>query len=403
MHDETLNLKAAGADPNGFDSLVTPVHRASTVVFATVEAYTRRREAIYDGFSYGLYGTPTSRALEKRIAVLEGAERSIVVPSGFAAIVLTTLASVANGQRVLFPDNAYDPVRPFATGFLARLGIRTTFYDPMVGADITGLLSDDVGLVWVESPGSVTMEVQDIPAIVEAAHSRGILVAADNTWATPLRFKPLARGVDFSVCAVSKHLSGHSDVVMGAVSVGDPALYRRLKDFSRFLGYGVSPDDCSLALRGLDTLPIRLNQGEASALKLAAWLQRQPMVCEVRHPALATNPGHEHWRRDFSGSTGVFSVLLEATARPRLTPAVEALELFAIGASWGGTHSLVAVFDRPPLRSATDLGHDGPMIRLSIGLEHVEDLRADLAQGFAILAGSRSEPSSGGLFATDQE
>lgn len=403
MHDETLNLKATGPDPAGFDSLVTPVHRASTVVFPTVDAYTRRREAIYDGFSYGLYGTPTSRALETRIAALEGAERSIVVPSGFAAIVLTTLASVANGQRVLFPDNAYDPVRPFATQFLARLGIRSTFYDPMAGEAIAALLSDDVGLVWVESPGSVTMEVQDIPAIVAAAQARAIPVAADNTWATPLRFKPLARGVDFSVCALSKHLSGHSDVVMGAVSVADQSLYRRLKDVSRFLGYGVSPDDCSLVLRGLDTLPIRLNQGETNALTLAVWLQGQPMVREVRHPALATNPGHEHWSRDFSGSTGVFTVLLEAAARPRLAQAVEALELFAIGASWGGTHSLVAVFDKPPLRSATELGHDGPMIRLSIGLEHVEDLRADLAQGLALLAGSQSETTSGGGRAAGQE
>lgn len=403
MHDETLNLKAAGADPTGFDSLVIPVHRASTVVFPTVAAYQRRREAIYDGFSYGLYGTPTSRALEIRVALLEGAERAIVVPSGFAAIVLTTLASVANGQRVLFPDNAYDPVRPFATQFLARLGIRSTFYDPLIGAGVAALLSDDVGLVWVESPGSVTMEVQDIPAIVEAAHAKGILVAADNTWATPLRFKPLARGVDFSVCALSKHLSGHSDVVMGAVSVGDQALYRRLKDFSRFLGYGVSPDDCSLVLRGLDTLPIRLNQGETNALTLAAWLQHQPYVREVRHPALASNPGHEHWRRDFSGSTGVFSVLLEDWTRTSLAEAVEALELFAIGASWGGTHSLVAIFDQPPLRSATELGHDGPMIRLSIGLEHVEDLQADLAQGFAVFEGSRPAHTSGAPRASGQE
>lgn len=403
MHDETLNLQATGADPSGFDSLVVPVHRASTVVFPTVAAYQRRREAIYDGFSYGLYGTPTSRALEIRIALLEGAERAIVVPSGFAAIVLTTLASVANGQRVLFPDNAYDPVRPFATQFLAKLGIRSTFYDPLIGAGVAALLSDDVGLVWVESPGSVTMEVQDVPAIVAAAHAKGILVAADNTWATPLRFKPLARGVDFSVCALSKHLSGHSDVVMGAVSVGDQTLYRRLKDFSRFLGYGVSPDDCSLVLRGLDTLPIRLNQGEANALTLAEWLQRQPYVREVRHPALDSNPGHEHWRRDFSGSTGVFSVLLEDWTRTRLAEAVEALELFAIGASWGGTHSLVAIFDSPPLRSATDLGHDGPMIRLSIGLEHVEDLQADLAQGFAVFGGSRPAPTSGAPRASGQE
>lgn len=395
MHDETLCLQPFEADDAGFDSLVTPIHRASTVVFPTVEAYKRRREAVYDGYSYGLYGTPTSRTLETRLAVLEGAARSIVVPSGFAAIVLTTLACVGAGQRVLFPDNAYDPVRPFASKFLAGLGIRSTFYDPQLGAAIAPLLSDDVALVWMESPGSVTLEVQDVPAIVAAAQARGVRTAADNTWATPLRFRPLAAGVDFSICAVSKHVSGHSDVVMGAVSVSDQALYRRLKDMARFLGYGVSPDDCSLVLRGLETLAVRLNHGEASALTLALWLAQQPYVREVRHPALETHPGHAFWRRDFSGSTGVFSVLLEPWTRPALDGAIEALALFAIGASWGGTHSLVAVFDDAPLRSATDLGHDGPLIRLSIGLEHVADLQADLTQGFAALAGLA--PARGGV------
>ncbi|MCI3132835.1 trans-sulfuration enzyme family protein [Phenylobacterium aquaticum] len=383
MRDETLCLKGADDENAEFDSLVVPVHRASTVVFRTVEAYQRRREAIYDGYSYGLYGTPTSRALERRIALIEDAAKTLVLPSGFAAIVATTLACAASGQCVLFPDNAYDTVRPFALNFLAGLGIRAVFYDPMLGAAVGDLMTDDVSLVWVESPGSVTMEVQDVPAIVAAVHRRGAKVAADNTWATPLRFKPLQHGVDFSVCAVSKYLGGHSDVVMGCVSVADEALYRRLKDFSRYMGYGVSPDDCSLVLRGMETLAVRLDRSEANALALAGWLSEQAFVREVRHPALAGNPGHAVWRRDFAGATGVFSVFLHPWTRNNLARGVEALQLFAIGASWGGTRSLLAVLDGGPTRSATPLGHDGPILRFSIGLEHLDDLRADLIQGLA--------------------
>lgn len=394
MRDETLCLQGQGDDDVAFDSLVVPVHRASTIVFPTVAAYQKRREAIYDGYSYGLYGTPTSRALEKRIAALEGAAKSLVTPSGFAAIVAVTLACASKGRRVLFPDNAYETVRPFATNFLDGLGIEAAFYDPMAGAGIDELLDGDVPLVWVESPGSVTMEVQDVGAIVEAAHRRGALVAADNTWATPLRFKPLQHGVDFSMSAVSKYLSGHSDVVMGSVSVRDEALYRRLKDYARFLGYGVSPDDCSLVLRGLETLAVRLDRGEAGALALARWFEAQPYVAEVRYPGLATNPGHALWQRDFAGGTGLFSVFLQDGTRPLLAGCVEALRLFAIGASWGGTHSVVAALDKAPPRTATTLGHTGPILRFSVGLEHLEDLQADLSQAFAPLAPGRNESAS---------
>ncbi len=385
MRDSTLCLNPLEDDGIGFASLTVPVHRASTIVFPTVEEYQKRRGAIYDGYSYGLYGTPTSRALEHRIALIEGAARTLVLPSGFAAITLITLACVQSGQRVLIPDSTYETVRPFAEHFLTGLGIRATYYDPMIGAGIAELLEDDVALVWVESPGSMTLEVQDVPAILEAARARGIKVAADNTWATPLRFKPLAHGVDFSVYAISKYLGGHSDVVMGSISMSDPALYRRLKDFSRYMGYGVSADESSLVLRGIETLAIRLDRCEQTALRLARWVVEQPGVVEVRYPALPTNPGHDIWKRDFTGGTGLFSIFLEPWTRPFLAEVVESLELFAIGASWGGTRSVVAVLDHAPLRTATTLGHDGPLVRLSIGIEDPEDLHADLAHAFALL------------------
>jgi len=391
MRDPTLCVTPGQGLAAAFESLAVPVHRASTVVFPTVAAYQGRRDEIYDGFSYGLYGTPTSRELETRLARLEGAQRTLALPSGFSAIAVTTLAAVSPGQEVLFPDTTYDTVRPFADRFLAGLGIRARYYDPMLGAGLADHLDDETALVWVESPGSITMEVQDVPAIAAAAHARGARVAADNTWATPLRFKPLAHGVDFSVCALSKYVAGHSDVMMGSVSVADVDLYRRLKDHSRFLGLGVSADESSLVLRGLETLAIRMDRAAASAERLAAWAAGQPGVAEVRFPALASNPGHAVFRRDFSGGAGLFSVFLEAWTRPVLAEAIEALQLFPIGASWGGTRSLVAVLDGPPTRTVAPLSHSGPVVRFSIGVEDPEDLQADMAAAFARLAAARPD------------
>jgi len=391
MRDPTLCVTPGQGLAAPFESLATPVHRASTVVFPTVAAYQGRRDEIYDGFSYGLYGTPTSRELETRLARLEGAQRTLALPSGFSAIALTTLAAVSPGQEVLFPDTTYDTVRPFADTFLAGLGIGSRYYDPMLGAHIADHLRDETALVWVESPGSMSMEVQDVPAIAAAAHARGAKVAADNTWATPLRFKALAHGVDFSVCALSKYVAGHSDVMMGSVSVADVALYRRLKDYSRFLGLGVSADESSLVLRGLETLAIRMDRAEQSAGRLAAWAATQPGVAEVRFPALPSSPGHAVFKRDFTGGAGLFSVFLEPWTRPVLAEAVESLKLFAIGASWGGTRSLVAVLDRPPLRTVAHLPHQGPVVRFSIGLEDADDLQADLATAFRRIAAARPD------------
>lgn len=385
MHDDTLCLPMGRATREGFDSLTEPVFRASTIVFPTVDAYQQRREQVYDGYSYGLYGTPTSRSLELRISELEHAERTLVLPSGFAGIAVVTLACAVSGQRVLFPDNCYDTVRPFAVQFLAGLGIESTFYDPAIGAGIDALIGDDVALVWVESPGSMTLEVQDVPAIAAAARARGVKVAADNAWATPLRFRPLEHGCDFSLYPLSKYLGGHSDIIMGSVAVKDVALYRRLKDFSRYLGMGVSADDSSLALRGIETLAVRLDRSEATGLELARAAGAHPSVVEVRHPALPTSPGHALWKRDFTGATGVFTLFLDPRVRPRLAAAIEDMRLFAIGASWGATRSIVAVLDTPPHRSVRPTPHDGPLIRLSVGLEHVDDLRADLDRALTML------------------
>lgn len=386
MHDETKCLKVPRAI-GAFNSLSVPVHRASTIVFESVEAYQNRRSAIYDGYSYGLYGTPTTRTLEHAIAALEGATRALMVPSGFAAIVLTTLAFCATGQRVFFPDNAYDTVRPFADRFLGRYGIVPVFYDPMIGGGISDLIDSSVQLVWVESPGSMTLEVQDVPAITAACRVKGILTAADNTYATPLRCKPLELGVDISICAASKYISGHSDVVMGSIATNNEDLFRQLKDHSRFLGQGVSADEASLVLRGMETMAVRLDRCEQSALHLLPMLDASNAIREVRHPALAGNPGHEFWKRDFTGSTGLITLFLEPWTQKLLPAAIEAMDQFAIGASWGGTKSVVAVLDSPPLRTATPAPHDGPVVRLSIGMEHPDDLTCSLEKCLTILTG----------------
>ncbi|WP_066112252.1 MULTISPECIES: trans-sulfuration enzyme family protein [Sphingomonadales] len=388
MNDETKCLKVTV--PEGkFASLSVPVHRASTIVFDSVAAYQARRSQMYDGYSYGLYGTPTSRTLEKAIANIEGADRAIVVSSGFAAITLVTLALSQAGKRVLFPDNVYDTVRPFADKLLSRYGVRPVYYDPLMGGRIAELLDADVSLVWLESPGSMTLEVQDMPAIAAACRARGIPTAADNTYATPLRCKPLDLGVDISVCAVSKYISGHSDLVMGSIALRDEARFRLLKDHARMLGQGVSADEASLALRGLETMAVRLERIERTTLSLLDFVISRPGVSEVRHPALSHNPGHAEWLRDFSGSTGLLTLFLEPWTRPVLAQAIEAMDQFAIGASWGGTKSVVAVLDALPLRTATNVSHDGPLVRFSIGLEHPDDLISSMNKGFDVLASAQ--------------
>src|SRR3546814_750606 len=317
MHDET-RLLHLDRDDEPFRALTTPVHRASTLIFPTVEDFLTRHRRFYDGYSYGLYGHPASRALARQIAALEEGKRTLIVPSGMAAISVVNLALLRPGDHVLLPDAVYAPARSAAEGFLSTLGVTSTFYDPLAGARISELFQPTTRLVWVESPASFTMEVQDLPAIARAAHDRGALVAADCTWASPLGFKALRHGADIAVQALSKHVGGHSDLILGSVAVDDEGLYRQIKDASRYLGLGVSPDDCFLAQRGLGTLATRLERQTASAMKIVEGLSTHPSIERVLFPPLPDDPGHALWRRDFTGASGVFSVVLEPNSAAAL-------------------------------------------------------------------------------------
>ncbi len=369
-----------------FRALVQPIERASTVVFDDLDSFEKRSEQLYDGFSYGLYGTPTSRALEEHVARLEGAARALVTPSGLAAIAIATLATARSGDQVLMPETLYGPGKEMAQRLLEPLGIEIVIYDPRIDAGIVQHLTGRTRLIWVESPGSATFEVQDVPAIARVAHERGILVAADNTWASHLFYRPLEHGADIAMQALSKHAGGHGDLLLGSLATSDENLFRRLKDTMRYLGYGVSPDDCALCERGLKTMPVRMRHSAASASRIIGWLKQQPHVREVLHPAEADHPGHAIWRRDFTGSAGVFGVILQPCSRSAQSGALAAMRHIQLGASWGGVHSLVAPSDPRKGRQFVGWLPDGPYWRLSVGLEDPDDLIADLAAAFEVLS-----------------
>lgn len=366
--------------PGGFASLVPPVHRASTVTFPDAAAFAGRGARLYDGYSYGLYGTPTTRGLEDHLALLEGGSRAILLPSGLAAIATASLALTAAGDRVLLPASFYGPGRAMAETLLSRFGVAVTAYDPKLDAGLAGLLDERTRLVWVESPGSATFEVQDVPLVARLAHARGALVAADNTWATPLGFRPLDHGVDVSMASLSKYAGGHSDLLMGSLAVRDEALFRRLKDTARMLGHGVSGEDCFLVSRGLATMPLRLARSAGSAATLMERLAGRPEVLRILHPSHPGHPGHAVWRRDFHGGAGLFGLVLRPDLAPAVPGALGALRLFRIGASWGGAHSLVAPSD--PRAGRDDLGWlpAGPYLRVAVGLEDPDDLLVDLGR-----------------------
>lgn len=360
----------------GFRSLATPVFRGSTVVFDRL-ADARDDWTAENGYSYGLYGTPTTRELAERIAELEGAHHTFVVPGGQAAIALILLAYCQAGSHVLVPDSAYRPAAQFASGLLAKLGVEVETYPALIGADIEALIRPDTALLWCESPGSITMEVQDVPALVAASHRHGVGVALDNTYAAGVLFNAFAHGVDVSMQALTKYVGGHSDLLLGTVSVRDEAHRRTIGETHRLLGLAVSPDDCSLALRGLQTLGLRLERLQRTALAVARWLAERPEVESLLHPALPGSPGHEIWRRDFDGSSSVFSIVLRADlGRDVVTRFVDGLRMFKIGFSWGGVTSLVMAYDSVP-RGGVDVGPR--LVRLNVGLEDADDLIADLA------------------------
>ena len=378
MHWRSKLIHPGAHAPADFRSLTTPTYRGSTVVFerqADVSDDWRQTE---NGYTYGLYGTPTVLELGARIAEIEGAHHSFVVPGGQAAISLIYLAYCKTGNHALVPITAYGPNRELAGGLLKRLGISVEAYDPLIGSGIANLIRDDTALIWTESPGSVTMEIQDVPAIVAAAHERGVPVALDNTYAAGVLFDAFAHGVDVSMQALTKYVGGHSDLLLGTVSVAGAAAYEAVGSVYKQLGMAVSPDDCSLAIRGLLSLGVRLERLEKTALEVARWLAKHPNVDTVLHPALDSCPGHEYWQRDFTGSSSIFSIVFDE----RFTPAqvisfVDRLTLFKIGFSWGGVTSLAVVYpnlDRP----GRDYG--GRLVRLNVGLEEPSDLIADLGQ-----------------------
>ena len=367
--------------PEGFRSLSTPTYRGSTVLFrdaATVNDHWDQHEV---GYTYGLYGTPTVLELAGRVCELEGGEHTLITAGGQGAISLIQLSLLQAGDHILIPENIYAPNRKLAFSVLKRFGVELTVYPPMIGAGIAELIKSTTRLVWCESPGSLTMEVQDVPAIAAAAHAKGALVVLDNTWASGVFFNAFAHGVDVEMQALTKYIGGHSDLLLGSVTVRNRGLYEKLGSTYQVLGCAPSPDDCALALRGMKTLAVRLKHIEKSAVHVARWLAERPEVEFVLHPALESSPGHNLWKRDFSGSGGLFSVVFNpGPTRDQVHAFVDALELFEIGYSWGGVASLAVPYDLSHAKGRQQYGHR--IVRLYIGLEEPEELIADLDQAF---------------------
>ncbi|HEX4882705.1 MAG TPA: cystathionine beta-lyase [Casimicrobiaceae bacterium] len=365
----------------------TPVYRASTILFPTVADLEASARGEYASIGYGLHGLPTVVDLQQAIAELEGGHAALAVPSGLAATTLPLLALAKPGDHVLVTDSVYFPTRRFCELHLKRLGVEVDYYDPLAGAGIAQAFRPNTRIVFAESPGSLTFEVQDIPAIVAVAHERGALVVLDNTWATPLGFRAFDHGVDVSVHAATKYIGGHSDVLLGVIVASEEA-YKPLHRLWTDMGVTASSDDCFLALRGLRTLPTRLSRHQASALEIATWLRSRPEVREVLYPALPGSPGHDLWKRDFRAACGLFGVVLAPVAKARVDAMLDGLELFGMGWSWGGFESLVIPTWAERVRTATRWEPGGPCLRLHIGLEEPADLIDDLACGFARLGGT---------------
>jgi cystathionine beta-lyase len=374
----------AGRDPASYHGFVNPpVYHASTVLYPNAEDFLAHRAR----YQYGRRGTPTTEALEFALQELEGPQCAGVslVPSGLAAISAALLSVVHAGDHVLVTDSAYSPTRTFCDQILTRLGVTTTYYDPLIGSGIGELLRPNTRAVYLESPGSLSFEMQDTAAIANAAHAKGAVVLMDNTWATPLYFRPLAHGVDLAIQAGTKYIGGHSDLMLGTVSA-NAATVAALKNTVRLTGLHEAPDDTYLGLRGLRTLAVRLDRHYQSGLAVARWLEARPEVLRMLHPALPSHAGHAIWKRDFTGASGLFSMVLKPVPQKAHYAFLDTLELFGIGASWGGYESLAIPFDCAPTRSATRWTPGGPTVRFHIGLEAVEDLIADLERGFAALA-----------------
>jgi cystathionine beta-lyase len=361
-----------------FGAVNTPVYRASTILFPDLDSY-EARDARY---IYGRKGTPSSRSLEEAITAMEGGVRTVLCPSGASAIALAIQSICSAGDHLLMVDTCYGPTRVFCDKILKRFGVETDYYDPLVGSGIGSLFRPNTKAVFCESPGSYTFEIQDIPAIAAAAHARGASVLLDNTWATPMFFAPFARGVDLSIQSATKYPGGHADLMMGYVCA-NAAHQDRLAETHAELGLYVSGDDCFLALRGLRTMPLRLRRHEETALVLARWLSERPEVERVLHPALESDRGHGLWRRDFTGSSGLFGLVLKPISRSALKAFMEGFALFGLGLSWGGYESLIVTSSAK--RTVGPVSGGGPLVRIHAGLENAQDLIADLERGFARL------------------
>ena len=372
------------AAPEGFNAFPQAIHHASTVLFDNVAAMRSRNWQQKTGYTYGLHGTPTTFTLEARLAAIENGKYCRLAPSGLAAIAMISFALLKTGDDVLLPDNVYGPNRELGNWLAQDFGITARYYDPLVGAGIAAMIQPNTRLIWAESPGSVSMEIPDLPAICQAAHARSVHVALDNTWSAGLALRAFDLGADIVMQALTKYQSGGSDVLMGAVITRDENLNRKLESAHMRLGFGVGADDCYLVLRSLPSMKLRFDAHDTAARKIAAWLQTLPEISTVLHPALPECPGHEIWKRDFSGAGGLFSVLFDPRYSEEQTDRfVDALKLFKIGFSWGGANSLCVPYRMKTMRN--NWPYQGQLVRFNIGLEDPDDLMADIGQALRIL------------------
>ncbi len=384
MKDDT-KLTHAGRHPHENHGAVnTPVYHASTILFPTLADFDSRDRK----YVYGRKGTPTTSTLEEAVSALEQAHGTVLAPSGLAAVTTTLMSFVKAGGHILLTDSTYFPTRKFASGLLARLGIEAEYYDPLIGAGIEKLIRPNTNLIWMEAPGSLTFEMQDVPAIVAAAKKYGVPTAIDNTWSGGYFFKPLTLGVDVSVQAATKYIVGHSDAMLGTIACNEEA-YPKVFDTFTQQGNCAGPDDVYLATRGLRTMAVRMQRQYENAIKLAEWLRERPEVTRVMHPALPNDPGYEIWKRDFTGASGLFGFVVDCTDRAALAAMLDGMELFGMGASWGGYESLILPSDPAKMRTATKWEPNGSTLRMHVGLEDPDDLIEDLAAGFKRLNAAR--------------
>jgi len=384
MKNSTKLIQAGRNAKDNRGAVNTPISQTSTVLFETLAAYEAASAQKTGDPSYGIAGTMTHRGLTDALAEWEGARHCLITPSGLSAITLTLFALLSSGDHVLMVDTIYGPSRRFALKELKRLGIETTFYDPLIGKDIAKLIQKNTKLIFLEAPGSLTFEMQDVPAIVKIARQKKVLTAFDNSWATPLYYKPLAAGVDISIQALTKYVGGHSDVIMGSIATNNAEVWKRLMAANKHFGLYVSAEQAALAARGLRSLEVRMKQHFESAILVASWLQKQKKVSKVIYPPLFGDAGHKIWERDFGfGGAGLFTFLLDkAYPEKSIHAFIDGMKLFGIGCSWGGYESLILRINPETTRTATKWPHKQTAIRLHIGLEHPDDLIADLAEGF---------------------